>query len=284
MIHFFDNIKACINHFINSELQEIKKGINKQLRVVNTTNISSLNASYFDKYIDGCTNLIKNIDDLVNFLRNNTLCLGKPISTGDSTGPGATGFTENEQNILNLFFGANVARQNATKANCGIIHTLQTVHFTEFFTFNHSIIDFFSNNGKYDFTHLNISKFHETLRKLTSNDIVLNNGFIEKNAGPNIFPKEDYSITKASFGGIPFTFQDDKSTQYSWMTYRLLLLWRDKSNDKLSDEVVGEINQSLSQIKSQDKIDIKKSFCWVFFNETIISLRVFQKRHSFADY
>ena len=61
MIHFFNNIKACINHFINSELQEIKKGIDKQLKVVNSTNISSLNASYFDKYIDGCTNLIKNM-------------------------------------------------------------------------------------------------------------------------------------------------------------------------------------------------------------------------------
>lgn len=261
MIHFFNNIKACINHFINSELQEIKKGINKQLRVVNSTNISSINASYFDKYIDGCTNLIKNIDELVNFLRNNTLCLGKPISTGDSAGAGATGFTENEQNILNLFFGANVARQNATKAVAGLgigAHNLQTVHPTEFYTFNHSIIDFFSNNGKYDFTHLNISKFHETLRKLTSNNIVLNNGFQEKNAVPNTFPKEEYSITKASFGGIPMTFQDHKATQYSWMTYRLLLLWREKSNEKLSDELIGEINQSLSQIKSQDKIDIKK--------------------------
>lgn len=164
MIHFFNNIKACINHFINSELQEIKKGINKQLRVVNSTNISSLNASYFDKYIDGCTNLIKNIDELVNFLRNNTLCLGKPITNGLS-GSAATdpGFTENEQNILNLFFGANVARQQGTKlaAGLGIGNILQTVYPTDFFTFNHSIIDFFSNNGKYDFTQLNISKFHE---------------------------------------------------------------------------------------------------------------------------
>jgi hypothetical protein len=263
MIHFFNNIKACINHFINSELQEIKKGINKQLRVVNSTNISSLNASYFDKYIDGCTNLIKNIDELVNFLRNNTLCLGKPISTGLSgSGAADPGFTENEQNIINLFFGANVARQFGTKQAGGLgmgAYNLQTVYPTEFFTFNHSIIDFFSNNGKYDFTHLNISKFHETLRRLTGNQIELNNGFPLKNTvTPNTFPKEDYSITKASFGGIPFTFQDDKSTQYSWMTYRLLLLWREKSNDKLSDEVVGEINQSLSQIKSQDKIDIKK--------------------------
>lgn len=261
MIHFFNNIKACINHFINSDLQEIKKGIDKQLKVVNSTNISSLNASYFDKYIDGCTNLIKNIDELVKFLRNNTLCLGNPISDGDSAGAGATGFTENEQNILNLFFGANVARQSGSKVgNVGIGgFNLQTVYPNEFFTFNHSIIDFFSNNGKHDFTHLNTSKFHETLRRLTSNNIVLNNGFIPHDATqPNVYPKQDYSITKASFGGIPFTFQDHKATQYSWMTYRLLLLWREKSNEKLSDELIGEINQSLSQIKSQDKIDIKK--------------------------
>jgi hypothetical protein len=232
------------------------------LKVVNSTNISSLNASYFDKYIDGCTNLIKNIDKLVNFLRNNTLCLGKPISNGDSAGgAAAVGFTENEQNILNLFFGANVARQQGTKQAVGLgigAHTLQTTYPLEFYTFNHSIIDFFSNNGKHDFTQLNTSKFHETLRRLTSNDIVLNNGFIEKNANPAVFPKENYSITEASFGGIPFTFQDHKATQYSWMTYRLLLIYREKSNEKLSDELVGEINQSLSQISSQDKTDIKK--------------------------
>jgi hypothetical protein len=166
-------------------------------------------------------------------------------------------------NILNLFFGANVARQNGTKQVAGLgigNHNLQSVYPREFFTFNHSIIDFFSNNGKHDFTHLNTSKFHETLRRLTGgNKIVLNNGFIEQDpAQLNAFPKLEYSITKASFGGIPFTFQDDKSTHYSWMTYRLLLLWREKSNEKLSDEVVSEINQSLSQISSQDKIDIKK--------------------------
>jgi hypothetical protein len=258
MIHFFNNIKACINHFINSDLQEIKKGIDKQLKVVNSTNISSFNASYFDKYIDGCTNLIKNIDELVNFLRNNTLCLGKPITNGAAP----ASFTENEQNILNLFFGANVARQRDAKNGApglGIGNwNLQTVYPSEFFTFNHSIIDFFSNNGNHDFTHLNTSKFHETLRRLTGN-IVLNNGFGPHNiAQPNVFPKLDYSITKASFGGIPFTFQDDKSTHYSWMTYRLLLLWREKSNEKLSDEVVSEINQSLSQITSNDKNEIKK--------------------------
>lgn len=259
MIHFFNNIKACINYFINSDLQEIKKGIDKQLKVVNSTSISSFNASYFDKYIDGCTNLIKNIDKLVNFLRNNTLCLGNPISNGNSVGAPAPGLTEDEQILMNLFFGANVARQQNTKQNLGIGNNLQTVYLTEFFTFNHSIIDFFSNNGKHDFTHLNTSKFHETLRRLTGNEIELNNGFIPYNAlTPTNYPKQDYSITNVSFGGIPFTFQDDKSTQYSWMTYRLLLLWREKSNEKLSDEVVTEINQSLSQITSQDKNDIKK--------------------------
>jgi hypothetical protein len=68
MIHFFNNIKACINNFINLDLQDIKASINKQLKIVNTTNISSLNAIYFEKYIDGCNELNKNIDNLVKFL------------------------------------------------------------------------------------------------------------------------------------------------------------------------------------------------------------------------
>ena len=257
MIHFFNNIKACINHFINSDLQEIKKGINKQLKTVNSTNISSFSASYFDKYIDGCNNLITNINKLVDFLRNNTMCLGKPITNGALP---TDSLTENEHFVRNLFFGANIVRQNTTKTALGIAqHDVSVAYPIEFYTFNHSIIDFFSNNGKYDFTHLNSSKFQETLRKLTSYDIVLNNGFIAHDpAQPNNYPKKEYSKTMASFGGIPMTFHDHKSTQYSWMTYRLLLIYREKANEKLNDEIIGEINQTLSQISSQDKSDIKK--------------------------
>lgn len=256
MIHFFNNIKACINHFITSDLEDIKKSINTQLKSVNTTNISSLNASYFDKYIDGCNELIKNINNLVDFLRNNTMNLGKPITSGNAAG---VYLLEDEQLIINLFFGANIKYQGGTKAApLGVrANSLDRMYPSEYYKFHHELIDFFSINSKNDFKRINSTKFQRTLRKLTSYDVILNNGFIA-HTNPHVYPKKDYSITNASFGGIPFTFHEHKATHYSWMTYMFLLIYREKSNEKLTDEVIGEINQSLSQISSQDKSDIKK--------------------------
>lgn len=259
MIHFFNNIKECINHFINSDLEDIKKSIDKQLKTVNSTNISSFNASYFDKYIDGCNGLIKNINNLVDFLRNNTMCLGKPITNGIP----ADSLIDNEQFVRNLFFGANIVRQESPRANVGsggpVQNNLSVCYDPEFYKFNHSIIDFFSTNAKYDFSHLNSSKFQQTLRRLTGYKIELTNGFVIHNpATLNAFPKKDYSITLASFGGIPMTFHDHKATQFSWMTFGLLLRHREKANEKLEHDNLLEINQSLSQISGKDKVEIKK--------------------------
>ena len=46
-----------------------------------------------------------------NFLRNNTMCLGEPINSGDTI-PGGAGLTKDEQIVVNLFFGANIHHQN----------------------------------------------------------------------------------------------------------------------------------------------------------------------------
>ena len=254
MIHFFNNIKACINNFINLDLQEIKASIDKQLKTVNTTNISSLNASYFDKYIDGCNELIKNIDKLVKFLQNNTMCLGKPKAFGANVN---AVLSENEQLVMNLFFGANVNHQATAKA-AGPPPLTTATYPIEFYKFHHDLIDFFSINGNQDFKRLNSTKLQRSLRILTSNNMVLNNGYVPVSANGTDYPQGEYSITNVSFGGIPMTFHDNKATHYSWMTYMFLLIYREKSNEKLTDEVIGEINYSLSQISSQDKSDIKK--------------------------
>lgn len=89
--------------------------------------------------------------------------------------------------------------------------------------------------------------------------MVLNNGYRAQDPLQlTDYPQAEYSITNVSFGGIPMTFYDNKATHYSWMTYMFLLIYREKSNEKLADEVIGEINYSLSQISNQDKSDIKK--------------------------
>lgn len=255
MIHFFNNIKACINNFINLDLQEVKANINKQLKTVNTTNISSLNASYFDKYIDGCNELIKNIDKLVKFLQNNTMCLGKPKAFGANPNEA---LSENEQLVMNLFFGANVSHQETAKGGGAPPLTIATYPI-QFYKFHHDLIDFFSINGNQDFKRLNSNKLQRSLRILTSNNMVLNNGYRAQDPLQlTDYPQAEYSITNVSFGGIPMTFYDNKATHYSWMTYMFLLIYREKSNEKLADEVIGEINYSLSQISNQDKSDIKK--------------------------
>jgi hypothetical protein len=260
MIHFFENINHCIRHFIKTQLEDIKTHINKALKLVNTTSISSMSASYFEKYIDGCNNLISNIEKLVDFLRNNTMCLGKPV--GFSNDP-TNCLSKDEQLVMNLFFGANVSRQYTNK-NVNQVDIME--YPIEFYTFHHNLIDFFSINSNHNFSKINPLKFHRTLRILSCGGIVLNNGFAVPD--PARYPNREYSQTNVSLGGIPLTFIDSKATQFTWMTYGFLLTFREKANEQLEKDNLLEINQSLSQISSKDKMEIKKNV-----NETYKGIR-----------
>ena len=255
LIHFFKNIKACISHFVKSELDAILSGIDNKLKVVNSTNISSYNATYFSKYVNGCEELNKQLDKLINFLRNNTMCLGEPINSGDVAA--GAGLTKDEQIVVNLFFGANIHHQNGTKA--GIAANFAEPYPLQFYTFHHDLINFFSSSER-TFKKINTMKFERALRVLSSGDIVLNNGFVVQStpAPPVLYPKKEYSVSNVSLGGIPLTFIKTKATQFSWMTYGLLLKYREKSNEQLEKDKLLEINQTLSQISSKDKAEIKQ--------------------------
>ena len=255
LIHFFKNIKACISHFVKSELESILSGIDNKLKVVNSTNISSYNATYFEKYVNGCEELNKQLDKIINFLRNNTMCLGEPMSSGAAP---AAALDKDEQIVVNLFFGANIHHQNTTKA-APIGANFAEAYPLEFYTFHHDLINFFSSSER-TFKKLNTMKFERALRVLSSGDVVLNNGFGPQSAAPGhiLYPKKEYSVTNVSLGGIPLTFIKTKATQFSWMTYGFLLNLREKSNVQLEEERLLEINQTLSQITNQDKSDIKK--------------------------
>ena len=251
MIHFFENINHCIRHFIKTQLEDIKTHINKALKSVNTTSISSMSASYFEKYIDGCNNLISNIEKLIDFLRNNTMCIGKPV--GYTSDPTTTCLSNDDQLVMNLFFGANVSHQSGDKDPANGCQTAQ--YPIQFYTFHHNLIDFFSINSNHNFNKINPLKFQRALRILSCGDIILNNGFAIRD--PNTYPTKEYSQTNVSLGGIPLTFIDSKATQFSWMTYGFLLTFREKANEQLEKDNVLEINQSLSQISSKEKLEIK---------------------------
>ncbi len=257
MIHFFKNIKSCINHFIKVELEVIKTQINKSLKTVNNTLISSFNSSYFEKYTDGCNKLIDNINKLVEFLENNTMRLGKPIGHGAI--PNEC-LTDNQQIAMNLFFGANISHQSANRGATPTNPTPNTTYPIEYYTFHHYLIDFFSINSTQHFSKINTMRFERTLRVLSSGNIVLNNGFVvQSTPAPHVaYPKKEYSITNVSLGGIPLTFIKTRATQFSWMTYGFLLNFREKSNEQLEKDKLLEINQSLSQISSKDKLEIKQ--------------------------
>ena len=263
LIHFFKNIKACISHFVKSELDAILSGIDNKLKVVNSTNISSYNATYFSKYVNGCEELNKQLDKLINFLRNNTMCLGEPINSGDVAA--GAGLTKDEQIVVNLFFGANIHHQNTTKAAAPIGANFAEAYPLQFYTFHHDLINFFSSSER-TFKKINTIKFERALRVLSSGDIILNNGFgPQSTPAPHVaYPKKEYSVTNISLGGIPLTFIKTKQTNYSWMTFGFLLNFREKSNEQLEKERLLEINQMLSQITNQEKADIKKKVIDVY--------------------
>jgi hypothetical protein len=100
LIHFLKNVKACLNHFITTDLKVASDNLSKIITV-----------SQADKIEGSLRELIKEIDKVVNFLKYNTLNLHEQSVrlNDDNLGINASRqFQNNEHYIKNLFLGANV--------------------------------------------------------------------------------------------------------------------------------------------------------------------------------
>lgn len=262
LIHFLKNVKACLNHFITTDLKVVNDDLSKQIT-----------GSQSDKIEGSLRELIKEIDKVVNFLKYNTLNLQEQsvrLNDDDGRANPAQKFQNNEHYIKNLFLGANVFFSHANTAaqsvvmrftrNDGDAAAAVDWHGDIFFQFLNGIVGCTENSNS----------FGNTLKFLTDSNNLVNqalqlysttpaaaltaghNPYLEK-IRPYLKDKPD-----GCFGGIPFVSLDPKVFSLLMRSFYLLLGLRlavgidVQSNDRIEEET------AYSKLSQDKKTEITK--------------------------
>jgi hypothetical protein len=259
LIHFLKNVKACLNHFMTTDLMVANDKLSKQIT-----------GSQSDKIQGSLRELIKEIDKVVNFLKYNTLNLQeKTISLNDSA-TATFQFRNNEHYVKNLFLGANVFF-SYNEANP---HQSVVMRFTQadgeaaggvnwegdkFFEFLNRIVgctensNIFGNTFKF-LTDSNNQANVALNQYMTHIPVapLANNPYLEKIRG-FIKDKPD-----GCFGGIPFVSLDPKTYSSLMRSFYLLLGLRlavgldIQTNERIEEETAYSI------LSNDKKIEITK--------------------------
>lgn len=268
LIHFFKNVKACLTHFVTTDLKEVENKFGKNIANQQTAKIEG-----------SFRELNKELDKLINFLKYNTLNLQEQTINLNDNGAGANPnfvYNANEHYIKNLFLGANVYFSYATNANQFVVMRLTDNdnpagggvdwQGTNFFKLLNRIVgctespdDFtktiqFLTDNRNDPAEYGLQTYLDTLTRLPNP--LVHNRYLQK-IRPHIKDKPD-----GCFGGIPFVSLDPKIYKLLMLSYYFLLKLRlvvgeeSKKDQKIVEE---EIFSELSIDKQREIIDTIKS-------------------------
>ena len=273
LIHFFKNVKACLNHFVATDLKTAETNFGKNIVNQQTAKIEG-----------SFRELNKELDKLINFLKYNTLNLQEQTINLNDNGAGANPnflYNANEHYVKNLFLGANVYFSYATNANQFVVMRLTDSDLgdpvaggagavpwqgTNFFNLLNRIVgctessdDFtktiqFLTDNRNDPAEYGLQTYLATLTGL-ANPLV-NNRYLQK-IRPHIKDKPD-----GCFGGIPFVSLDPKIYKLLMLSYYFLLKLRlvvGEESKKDQQIVEEEIFSELSIDKQREIIDTIKS-------------------------
>ena len=269
LIHFFKNVKACLTHFVSTDLKTAEKNIGKN---IGTPQTAKIEGSFRE--------LNKELDKLINFLKYNTLNLQEQTINLNNNGAGANpnfAYNENEHYIKNLFLGANVYFSYAATANQFVVMRLTDnddpagggggVNWqgTNFFKLLNRIVgctessdDFtktiqFLTDNRNDPAEYGLQTYFNTL---TTINPLVNNRYLLK-IRPHIKDKPD-----GCFGGIPFVSLDPKIYKLLMLSYYFLLKLRlVVGEESKKDQIIAEeeIFSELSLDNKREIIDTIKS-------------------------
>jgi hypothetical protein len=243
LIHFLKNVKACLNHFITTDLKVANDALSKQIT----------GSTQSDKIEGNLRELIKEIDKVVNFLKYNTLNLQEKTISLNNSATATFQFGNNEHYVKNLFLGANVFF-SYDSANS---HQSVVMRFTQddgagavnwegdkFFEFLNRIVgctensNIFGNTLKFltDSNNQANVALNQYMTHIPAVPLV-NNPYLERIRG-FIKDKPD-----GCFGGIPFVSLDPKIFSLLTQSFYLLLGLRlevgvdVQANDRIEKEI-----------------------------------------------
>lgn len=269
LIHFFKNVKACLNHFIATDLKNVETNFGKN---IGTPQTAKIEGSFRE--------LNKELDKLINFLKYNTLNLQEQTINLNNNGGLVNhnlAYNENEHYVKNLFLGANVYFSYAATANQFFVMRLTDNddpagggggvdwQGTNFFKLLNRIVgctessdDFtktiqFLTDNRNNPAEYGLQNYLATLNGINP---LANNRYLLK-IREHIKDKPD-----GCFGGIPFVSLDPKIYKLLMLSYYFLLKLRlvvgeESKNDQIIAE--EEIFSELSLDKQREIIDTIKS-------------------------
>lgn len=254
LIHFFSNIKVCLEHFITTELIPISDKV-------------KIKESQHEKVRINLKRLVDEVDKLIKFLKYNGINLQDRTPVFDDGQHAGTGFTfgPNQYYIKNLFLGSGTF--------VGLTQGDGNNHIRNYFCQNNSLFYFLNEllfidgDGKYNYkmfsnalkflTDANQNNTNATDKFQTLHDIHREvSGII--GAGPNQsayikeFGRYIKANTDACFGGVPVIFFDQKKISLLMRSYFFLLEIRIKVANQLKK------NYSLKEELAFSQLDISK--------------------------
>ena len=252
LIHFLKNVKACLNHFMTTDLRAVSDVQGKQIA-----------DSQSDKIEGSLRELVKEIDKVVNFLKYNTLNLQEQtISLNNDVAPFS--FGNNQHYIKNLFLGANVFfSYTSGNANQSVVMRFTTADGNggnwegdKLFEFLNKIVgctensDIFGRTLKFLTDSNNEPTLGLTPYKTEADAVAnpsLNNPYLQK---IRTYIKDK---PEGCFGGIPFASIDPKVFSLLMRSFYLLLGLRLVVGTEIKQGIQVEEEELFSVLKKETK-------------------------------
>ena len=258
LIHFLKNVKACLNHFITTDLKTASEALS-----------ANAGSTQSDKIEGNLRELIKEIDKVVNFLKYNTLNLQEQsvrLNDIDFRVNPTHQFQNNEHYIKNLFLGANVFFSHANTPEQSVVMRFTTNdraaagavewHGNNFFEFLNRIVGCTETSSAFGNTFKFLSDSNNpanpALQVYSTTPAVItpaNNPYLLK-IRPYLKDKPD-----ACFGGIPFVSLDPKIFSLLTESFYLLLGLRQAVGSDIQTKERIEEETEFSTL-TQDKQDV----------------------------
>ena len=274
LIHFFSNIKACLDHFIKTEL----------IPIIDKVKTSE---SQHEKVKINLEKLVEEVGKLINFLKYNGINLQDRTPVFDNGQVLNFKIPKNSYYIKNLFLGSGtfVAVDNRGALNDHIINYF--CRQPTMFSFLNKLL-FINKYGKFDYMMFsNALKFLTDSNQPASEFVGLNTiyGVVSPYLPPAVAQKSDYikefgqyiqPRPNVCFGGVPVVFFDRKNISLLMRSFFFLLEFRIDVGNKLKTNYLIKEELAFSELepaKRKEIIDdIKKTIPVSYLKTLAINL------------
>jgi hypothetical protein len=253
LVHFFSNIKACLEHFIKIEL----------IPIIDKVKTSE---SQHEKVKINLEQLVEEVSKLINFLKYNGINLQDRTPVFDNGQTATFKIPKNSYYIKNLFLGSGTfvaLTQNSAELHIQNYFCQQQT----MFSFLNKLL-FINKYGKFDYMMFsNALKFLTDSNQPDAEFVGLNTiyGVVSPYLPPAVAQKSDYikefgqyiqPRPNVCFGGVPVVFFDRKNISLLMRSFFFLLEFRIDVGNKLKTNYLIKEELAFSELEPAKRKEI----------------------------